>query len=289
MSKKGKKDRKDKKEPRGKVDPAVGPSGEDRASRNERYERELARLQVELSHLQAWVKETGARIVVVFEGRDAAGKGGVIKRITERVSPRVFRVVALPAPTEREKTQVYIQRYIRHMPAAGEVVIFDRSWYNRPGVERVMGFCTEQEVERYLELTPRFEDYLVESGIILLKYFLTVSMDEQARRFQRRIEDPLRQWKLSPMDLESYRRWWDYTRAYEEMIRRTDTPHAPWWIVPSDDKKSARINCITHLLRSVPYKRIEYPQPDLGKRQPRPKDLPLEQSWRNLVPDVFTR
>jgi polyphosphate kinase len=289
MSKKHKKEKKDKKEPSGKIDPPVEPSGEDRASRNERYERELARLQVELSHLQSWVKETGARIVVVFEGRDAAGKGGVIKRITERVSPRVFRVVALPAPTEREKTQVYIQRYIAHMPAAGEVVIFDRSWYNRPGVERVMGFCTEQDVERYLELTPRFENYLVESGIILLKYFLTVSKEEQARRFQRRIEDPLRQWKLSPMDLESYRRWWDYTRAYEEMIRRTDTPHAPWWIVPSDDKRSARINCITHLLSSVPYKRIKYPQPDLGKRQPRPKDLPEAETYRNLVPDVFTR
>jgi polyphosphate kinase len=273
-----KKDRKAGKNPKDKAN---------RASRNERYERELERLQVELSHLQSWVKETGARIVVVFEGRDAAGKGGVIKRITERVSPRVFRVVALPAPTEREKTQVYIQRYIPHMPAAGEVVIFDRSWYNRPGVERVMGFCTEQDVERYLELTPRFENYLVESGIILLKYFLTVSMDEQARRFQRRIEDPLRQWKLSPMDLESYRRWWDYTRAYEEMIRRTDTEHAPWWIVPSDDKKSARINCISHLLSSVPYQRIKHPKPDLGKRQRQPKDLPEVESYRNVVPDVL--
>ena len=274
-----KKDKKADQDPKDKAD---------RASRNELYERELARLQVELSHLQYWVKETGARIVVVFEGRDAAGKGGVIKRITERVSPRVFRVVALPAPTEREKTQVYIQRYIPHMPAAGEVVIFDRSWYNRPGVERVMGFCTEQEVERYLELTPRFEAYLVESGIILLKYFLTVSMEEQARRFQRRIEDPLRQWKLSPMDLESYRRWWDYTRAYEEMIRRTDTEKAPWWIVPSDDKKSARINCISHLLSSVPYKRVKFEKPDLGKRQRQPKDLPEEESYRNLVPDVFS-
>jgi polyphosphate kinase 2 len=275
-----KKDKKADKDPKDKTD---------RASRNQLYERELARLQVELSHLQYWVKETGARIVIVFEGRDAAGKGGVIKRITERVSPRVFRVVALPAPTEREKTQVYIQRYIPHMPAAGEVVIFDRSWYNRPGVERVMGFCSEQEVERYLELTPRFEAYLVESGIILLKYFLTVTMEEQARRFQRRIEDPLRQWKLSPMDLESYRRWWDYTRAYEEMIRRTDTPQAPWWIVPSDDKKSARINCISHLLSSVPYTYLPFEKPDLGKRQRQPKDLPEVESYRNLVPDVFMR
>jgi polyphosphate kinase len=269
MSKKGKNDKKDKND------------------RNDRYERELERLQVELSHLQSWVKETGARIVVVFEGRDAAGKGGVIKRITERVSPRVFRVVALPAPTEREKSQVYIQRYVPHLPAAGEVVIFDRSWYNRPGVERVMGFCTEREVERYLALTPRFETYLVESGIILLKYFLTVSMEEQERRFQRRIKDPLRQWKLSPMDLESYRRWWDYSRAYEEMIRRTDTETAPWWIVPSDDKKSARINCISHLLSSVPYKKVKFAKPELGERQPRPKDLPEIESWRNLVPDVL--
>jgi polyphosphate kinase len=258
-------------------------------SRNETYERELERLQVELSHLQSWVKASGARIVVVFEGRDAAGKGGVIKRITERVSPRVFRVVALPAPTEREKTQVYVQRYIPHLPAAGEVVIFDRSWYNRPGVERVMGFCSEEEVERYLKLTPRFEAYLVASGIILLKYFLTVSMEEQARRFQRRIEDPLRQWKLSPMDLESYRRWWDYTRAYEEMIRRTDTPEAPWWIVPSDDKKRARINCIAHLLKSIPYEYVEFDKPDLGERKPRPKGVAKKESYRNPVPDVFMR
>ncbi len=259
------------------------------ASRNEVYERELTRVQVELSHLQSWVRNTGARIVVVFEGRDAAGKGGIIKRITERVSPRVFRVVALPAPTEREKTQVYIQRYVRHMPAAGEVVIFDRSWYNRPGVERVMRFCTDEEAERYLILTPRFEAYLVESGIILLKYFLTVSEQEQERRFQRRIADPLRQWKLSPMDLESYRRWWDYTRAYDEMIRRTDTPQAPWWIVPSDDKKRARINCITHLLNSVPYERLAFKNPDLGKRQKRPKDFVDDESHRNLVPDIFMR
>jgi len=289
MSKKDKKAGKGKKVARAEKTELAGPTTPDSPNRNQSYEREIERLQVELSHLQSWVKETGARVVVVFEGRDAAGKGGLIRRITERVSPRVFRVVALPAPTEREKTQVYIQRYIPHMPAAGEVVIFDRSWYNRPGVERVMGFCSEQEVERYLELTPRFEAYLVESGIILLKYFLTVSMKEQARRFQRRIEDPLRQWKLSPMDLESYRRWWDYTRAYEEMIRRTDTEKAPWWIVPSDDKKSARINCISHLLSSVPYKRVKYPKPDLGKRQRQPKDLPDVESYSNLVPDIFNR
>lgn len=282
-----KKDRKGKKGKKGGQEP--GAQDKKAPSRNEIYEREIERLQVELSHLQTWIKEIGARVVVVFEGRDAAGKGGVIKRITERVSPRVFRVVALPAPTEREKTQVYVQRYIPHMPAAGEVVIFDRSWYNRPGVERVMGFCTEEEVERYLELTPRFEAYLVESGIILLKYFLTVSMEEQERRFQRRINDPLRQWKLSPMDLESYRRWWDYTRAYEEMIRRTDSPQAPWWIVPSDDKKRARINCISHLLSSVPYECVAFEKPDLGGRQKRPKDLLGDESYRNPVPDVFMR
>jgi polyphosphate kinase len=256
-------------------------------TRKKLYEKELTRLQVELSHLQAWVRSSGARIVIVFEGRDAAGKGGIIKRITERVSPRVFRVVALPAPNDREKTQVYIQRFVRHMPAAGEVVIFDRSWYNRPGVERVMGFCTDAEAERYLDLTPRFEAYLVESGIILLKYFLTVSEAEQERRFRRRITDPLRQWKLSPMDLESYRRWWDYTRAYDEMIRRTDTPQAPWWIVPSDDKAGARINCITHLLNAVPYERVAFETPDLGKRQQRPKGFVTDESHRNLVPNVF--
>jgi len=272
MSKKDKQDKKARK---------------NKKSRNKHYERELARLQVELSHLQSWVRETGARIVVVFEGRDAAGKGGVIKRIVDRVSPRVFRVVALPAPTEREKSQIYIQRYVPHMPAAGEVVIFDRSWYNRAGVERVMGFCSEREAERYLDLTPRFEAYLVESGIILLKYFLTVGKEEQERRFRRRIKDPLRQWKLSPMDMESYHRWWDYTRAYQEMFSRTDTEHAPWWIVPSDDKKSAQINCISHLLSSIPYERIESPKSELGERQPRPEDLEDVPTYRHTVPDAF--
>lgn len=283
-----KKHRKDKQDGKAEKAPEVAAGGQDKKARNLRYERDMERLQIELSHLQTWVKATGARIVIVFEGRDAAGKGGVIKRITERVSPRIFRVVALPAPTEREKTQIYVQRYIRHMPAAGEVVIFDRSWYNRPGVERVMGFCTEEEAERYLELTPRFEDYLVESGIILLKYFLTVSMEEQERRFQRRIDDPLRQWKLSPMDIESYRRWWDYTRAYQQMIERTHTPRAPWWIVPSDDKKAARINCISHILESVPYKHLPFDTPKLGKRKPRPKDITEEPAYPDQqVPDIF--
>jgi polyphosphate kinase 2 len=252
-----------------------------------RYEKELAKLQVEVAHLQSWVKKSGARIVIIFEGRDAAGKGGMIKRITEWVSPRVFRVVAMPAPTEREKSQIYMQRYIARLPAAGEMVIFDRSWYNRAGVDRVMGFCTEEQARRFLEQTPRFEAAIVESGLILLKYFLTVSEEEQERRFRRRIDDPLRQWKLSPMDLESYRRWWDYTRAYDEMIRMTDSQHAPWWIVPSDNKKRARINCITHILQSIPYERVKFDEPELGKRQKRPSDYMEDNYIRNIVPNVL--
>ena len=255
--------------------------------RNRAYEAELARLQVEVAHLQAWVKASGARIVIVFEGRDAAGKGGVIRRLTERVSPRVFRVVALPAPSDREKTQIYFQRYMAQMPAAGEVVIFDRSWYNRPGVERVMGFTPEDKVKRFLELAPALEKVLIENGILLLKYFLDVSPEEQERRFKQRIDDPMRQWKLSPMDLESYRRWWDYTAAYNEMISATDTPHAPWWIVPSDDKKAARINCISHILASIPYERVDYDEPKLGKRQKRPDDFVEDSRARNVVPAVF--
>lgn len=252
-----------------------------------RYAKKLAKLQVEIAYLQAWVKQTGARIVIIFEGRDAAGKGGLIKRIVERVSPRVFRVVALPAPTDREKSQIYMQRYIQQLPAAGEIVIFDRSWYNRPGVERVMGFCSEKKARRFLELAPRFEAAIVESGITLLKYFLDVSEAEQEKRFRQRIDDPVRQWKLSPMDIESYRRWWDYTLAYSEMIRMTDTAHAPWWIVPSDDKKQARINCISHILSSVPYQRIEFQKPKLGKRQKRPDDFEDDTYQRRIVPDVL--
>lgn len=250
------------------------------------YDEELKRLQVELAHLQAWVKDSGMRVVIIFEGRDAAGKGGVIKRILEKVSPRVFRIVALPAPTEREKSQIYMQRYIAHLPAAGEIVIFDRSWYNRPGVDRIMGFCSEKKARRFLELAPRFEAAIVESGVLLLKYFLIVSEEEQERRFKKRIEDPLRQWKLSPMDVESYRRWWDYTQAYDEMLRMTDTEHAPWWIVPSDDKKRARVNCIAHILSSIPYERIAFKVPDLGKRQKRPNDYIEDQRPRHIVPDI---
>ena len=252
-----------------------------------RYSEELARLQVELAHLQAWVKNTGQRIVIIFEGRDAAGKGGLIRRMTERMSPRVFRVVALPTPSDREKSQVFIQRYVAQLPAAGEIVIFDRSWYNRPGVERVMGFSSEERVQRFLELVPRFEATLIEAGILLRKYFLDVSEEEQEKRFRQRIDDPLRQWKLSPMDIESYRRWWDYTKAYDEMLRKSDTSLAPWWIVPSDDKKAARINCLTHLLESIPYERVPFEKPKLGKRQKRPQGFVADKSLRNVVPNVL--
>ncbi|MFZ0098633.1 MAG: polyphosphate kinase 2 [Gemmobacter sp.] len=250
------------------------------------YAKELERLQTEVAHLQAWVKDSGARVVIIFEGRDAAGKGGVIRRLTERVSPRVFRVVAMPTPSDREKSQIFIQRYIAHLPAAGEVVIFDRSWYNRPGVERVMGYCTEHQARRFLELAPRFEASIIESGIILLKYFLNVSEEEQERRFRQRIDDPMRQWKLSPMDIESYQRWWDYTEAYSDMIRMTDTIAAPWWIVPSDDKKRARINVISHILSSIPYKHVPFDKPKLGKRQTRPKDFKADIVVPRTVPDV---
>jgi len=262
-------------------------SADAKKARNKAYEKEIARLQVEIAHLQAWVKATGARVVILFEGRDAAGKGGMIKRLTERVSPRVFRVVALPTPSDRQKTQLFMQRYIEQFPAAGEVLIFDRSWYNRPGVERVMGYCTEEAAKRFLQEIPHFEALITESGIRLLKYFLTVSEDEQERRFRQRIDDPVRQWKLSPMDLESYRRWWDYSKAYEEMLRLTDTPHAPWWVVDSNDKKAARINCLTHLLASIPYEKVKYEEPKLGKRQKRPGDFAPDLSTRNVVPTVF--
>ncbi|MBP7242969.1 polyphosphate kinase 2 [Amaricoccus sp.] len=266
--------------------PALDPKAAKKA-RNKAYEARLAALQVEIANLQAWVKATGARIVVIFEGRDAAGKGGMIKRLTEKVSPRVFRVVALPAPSDRQKTQIYMQRYVEQLPAAGEVVVFDRSWYNRPGVERVMGFCSDEQAGRFLDLCPRFEAALVESGITLVKYFLTVGEEEQERRFRQRIDDPTRQWKLSPMDLESYRRWWDYSAAYDEMIRLTDTPHAPWWIVDSNDKKAARINCLTHLLASIPYEKVKYDEPKLGKRQKKADDYAPDRTARNVVPSVF--
>jgi polyphosphate kinase len=220
------------------------------------YLRELARLHVELVKLQQWVVHKGLTVCIVFEGRDGAGKGGVIKAITERVSPRVFRVVALPAPTEREKSQLYIQRYIAHMPAAGEIVIFDRSWYNRAGVERVMGFCSEEQAKRFLQLAAPVEKTFVESGIILLKYWLEVGEEEQTRRLESRIDDGRKIWKLSPMDLKSYGRWDDYSRARDDMFKATDTPWAPWYVVRSDDKKRARLNTITHLLAHIPYEEL---------------------------------
>jgi polyphosphate kinase 2 len=221
------------------------------------YEKELRRLQAELCHLQAWVKAKGLRIMVVFEGRDGAGKGGTIRAITERVSPRIFRVVALPAPSDREKTQMYIQRYMQHFPAAGEIVIWDRSWYNRVGVEHVMGFCTKEQYKGFLEHAPNFEWYMTKSGIILIKYWLEVSHEEQRRRFEARVEDPLRQWKLSPMDLPSLEKWYEYSRARDRMLEATDSQHAPWYLVRSDDKKRARLNCISHLLSLIPYKKLK--------------------------------
>jgi polyphosphate kinase 2 len=217
------------------------------------YEKDLRKLQVELCQLQEWVKAKGERIVVIFEGRDGAGKGGAIKAITERVSPRVFRVVALSAPSDREKTQMYVQRYLERFPAAGEIVIFDRSWYNRAGIEYVMGFCTKNQHDRFLELCPEFERYIISSGIRLIKFWLEVSEQEQERRFHARIQDPLRQWKLSPTDLASRSRWYDYSRARDLTFQATDTDLAPWYIVPADDKKRARLNCIAHLLGVIPY------------------------------------
>ena len=240
--------------------------------RRKEFEKELAKLQVELTRLQTWVKATGARVIVVFEGRDTAGKGGVISRITARTSPRVYRHVALPVPSDREKTQVYVQRYIAHFPAAGEIILFDRSWYNRAGVERVMGFCTEEECERFLVLAPAVErEMVVQNGIILRKYFLDISQDEQRRRFEARINDPVKHWKLSSMDIELVRRWWDYTTAYQRMIETTHTPEAPWHIVPADDKRRARLNLIRHLLDSIPYKKVKIDLPKIPKSQPRPK------------------
>jgi polyphosphate kinase len=233
------------------------------------YEEELERLHVELVKLQQWVVHEGLKVCVVFEGRDGAGKGGTIKAITERVSPRVFRVVALPAPTEREKSQMYLQRYMRHFPAAGEIVIFDRSWYNRAGVERVMGFCDEEQVRRFLVMAPLVEKALVDSGVILLKYWLEVTPEEQTRRLEARIDDGRKIWKLSPMDLKSYSRWYDYSRARDEMLAATDTGFAPWYLARTDDKRRGRLNIITHLLKHIPYKELPRAKVKLPKRQKR--------------------
>lgn len=254
---------------------------------DEVYEKNLHRLQTKLCLLQRYVTEAGLRIVVVFEGRDAAGKGGVIKRIIERVSSRVFRIVALPAPNDREKSQIYLQRYIHHMPAAGEVILLDRSWYNRAGVERVMGFCTDKEYRNFLKDAPSYEKFLVNSGIILVKYFFDVSKKEQEKRFQKRLTDPLRQWKLSPMDVESYQRWHEYTAVYEKMIKKTDSKYAPWYRVNADSKKSARLNCITHLLNTIDHKKVPYDAPDLGKRHKIKKGMPIEIPFQHTVPEKY--
>jgi len=253
-----------------------------------KYEKELVRLQAKLCVMQEWVRAKGLRVVIVFEGRDAAGKGGLIKAITERVSPRVFRVAALPAPSDREKSQMYIQRYIQNFPAQGEIVIFDRSWYNRAGVERVMGFCTDHQYKQFLQRCPLFERYAVDGGLLLIKYWLEVGNQEQERRFQARIDDPVRQWKLSAMDLPSREKWYEYSRARDAMFAATDTSRAPWYIVRSDDKRRARLNCIAHLLRLIPHKRIARPAvtlPARSRKHAYDDEKPLRK--RRFVPDRY--
>jgi len=251
------------------------------------YFRELFRLQGELVKLQDWVASTGHKVVILFEGRDAAGKGGVIKRITQRLNPRVCRVAALPAPNDRERTQWYFQRYISHLPAAGEMVLFDRSWYNRAGVERVMGFCDDEQYEEFFRSVPEFEKMLVRSGIQLIKYWFSISDEEQHLRFLGRIHDPLRQWKLSPMDLESRRRWEEYTKAKEIMLERTHIPEAPWWVVQADDKKTARLNCIHHLLQQMPYEEIKRPAIELPERIRHEDYVRHPVDKRLFVPEVY--
>jgi polyphosphate kinase 2 len=259
---------------------------QDKNQKRKKYEKALGSLQAELCKLQDWVKYKGLRIILVFEGRDAAGKGGTIRAITERVSPRVFRVVALPSPSDREKSQMYVQRYMQHFPAAGEIVIFDRSWYNRAGVENVMGFCTEEQHRRFLDICPLMEKYIVDAGIILIKYWLEVGKAEQQRRFEARIKDPVRQWKLSPMDLESFRRWYEYSRARDMMLKATDSKHAPWHIVRSDDKKKARLNCISHFLRLIPYKKAPRSKVRLPERSNKGR-YNDELKGRHFVPERY--
>jgi polyphosphate kinase 2 len=258
------------------------------AMKRKQYDNELRRLQAALCNLQEWVKYKGLRVIIIFEGRDAAGKGGTIKAITERVSPRVFRVAALPAPSDREKSQMYMQRYAAHFPAAGEITIFDRSWYNRAGVERVMGFCTEEQHNTFLRIVPFFERTAVEGGLILVKYWLEVGKEEQERRIAARLEDPLRQWKLSPMDVDSWNRWEDYTRARDEMFMATDTPEAPWYIIRSDDKKKARLNCIAHLLSLIPVEKVPRDKIKLPKRSKTDRyDAEAGLAHRRFVPEIY--
>src|SRR5208283_2297905 len=276
------------------IPPGAGDAAESQYRR--RYFGELFKLQAELVKLQDWVIETGQKLVVVFEGRTAAGKGGVIKGITQRLNPRVCRAVALPAPGEREKTQWYFQRYVPHLPAGGEIVLFDRSWYNRAGVERVMGFCTDEEYEDFFESAPEFERLLVRSGIVLVKYWFSISDDEQNLRFLMRINDPLKQWKLSPMDLESRRRWEAYTKAKETMLERTHIPEAPWWLIEAVDKKRARLNCIAHLLTQVPYQEVTHEKPALPPRAhnpeyhraPIPAEMYVPDLYAHLAPETAT-
>jgi polyphosphate kinase 2 len=253
-----------------------------------KYEKELRKLQARLCHLQDWVKQKGLRVIIVFEGRDAAGKGGTIRTLTERVSPRVFRTIALPAPSDREKSQMYFQRYMQHFPAAGEIVIFDRSWYNRAGVEYVMGFCTKEQHARFLDRCPEIEKYIVDGGIQLIKIWLESSDKEQKRRFEARMEDPVRQWKLSPMDLPSRSKWFEYSRARDLMLKATDSKHAPWYVLRSDDKKRARLNCLAHILKLIPHKKVEREKVKLPKRSMKgayDDEAPLKR--RKFVPEKY--
>ena len=264
-----------------------GGDGPERMKRKD-YEAELRKLQVKLCRLQEWTKQKGLRVIIVFEGRDAAGKGGTIRAITERVSPRVFRIVALPAPSERQKTQMFSQRYIEQFPAAGEIVIFDRSWYNRAGVEHVMGFVSKEGYQRFLKLAPIIEKYIVDAGIILIKFWLEVGKEEQERRFHARIDDPLRQWKLSPMDIESYTHWDEYSQARDMMLEATDSKDAPWYIIRSDDKRRARLNCISHILSVIPHKKINVENIKLPKRSNKNKyDDQRGLKGRNFVPELY--
>jgi len=264
-----------------------GGDGPERMKRKD-YEAELRKLQVKLCRLQEWTKQKGLRVIIVFEGRDAAGKGGTIRAITERVSPRVFRIVALPAPSERQKTQMFIQRYVEQFPAAGEIVIFDRSWYNRAGVEHVMGFVSKEGYQRFLKLAPIIEKYIVDAGIILIKFWLEVGKEEQERRFHARIDDPLRQWKLSPMDIESYTHWDEYSKARDMMLEATDSKAAPWYIIRSDDKRRARLNCISHILSVIPHKKINVEDIKLPKRSNKNKyDDQRGLKRRNFVPQLY--
>ena len=256
--------------------------------KNKAYLKELRKLQAELCRLQEWVKQEGQRVIIIFEGRDTAGKGGTIRALTEKVSPRVFRVVALPAPSDRELSQIYMQRYLAHFPAAGEIVVFDRSWYNRAGIEHVMGFCSKEQYRDFLAICPQVEQLIVRNGIQLIKLWLEVGQDEQKRRMNARIDDPLRQWKLSPMDIRSWPRWYEYSRARDRMLQATDTDYAPWYILRSDDKRRARLNCIAHVLKLIPYKKLPHDKVKLPKRSKKHAyDDQASLTARRFVPEKY--